>query len=399
MRGAELWLTTVEMSSTETTHHISDVDTWGNPDRNYFTFVVLSIVGGFFGIDHLYLRSFASGTQKFFLNLLTFGLWYWWDLIQIYSDGATIRKEGLSSPFDWVRGIGRGVFTEEKEKTYAAKKSYLVYAFLAIFFGWLGADKFYLGEAWQGLAKLFSCFNIFIFLFGWVWVVWDAIHAFFLTDSILTSGIHAPMPYSMVFTKGFDGEGFKVTEQAAQEAGPFAGLSGNPLDWIAKWFHFPSVPTFPGREIYREIVAPLMTPPVVRALQSISTSRPDTSMPTASLPSMPTASLPSMNASMPTDSLPSMNASMPSMNASMPTDSLPSLPSASVNASIPTASMNASMSSPSPSPSPSPSSSHSLHPQTGGGGGPGPVIAGALTALVLAGGLKGFYDVISTQYG
>jgi hypothetical protein len=32
-------------------------------------------------------------------------------------------------------------------------------------------------------------------------------------------------------------------------------------------------------------------------------------------------------------------------------------------------------------------------------GGPGPVIAGVLTAVVLAGGLKGFYDVISKQYG
>jgi hypothetical protein len=50
-------------------------------------------------------------------------------------------------------------------------------------------------------------------------------------------------------------------------------------------------------------------------------------------------------------------------------------------------------------------------PQAGGGrrefsggsfgthGGPGPVIAGVLTAVVLAGGLKGFYDVISKQYG
>jgi hypothetical protein len=42
--------------------------------------------------------------------------------------------------------------------------------------------------------------------------------------------------------------------------------------------------------------------------------------------------------------------------------------------------------------------------QTGGGGnsiqhGPGPVIAGALSALILAGGLKGFYDIISKQYG
>jgi hypothetical protein len=31
--------------------------------------------------------------------------------------------------------------------------------------------------------------------------------------------------------------------------------------------------------------------------------------------------------------------------------------------------------------------------------GPGPVIAGSLTALIIAGGLKGFYDFISKQYG
>jgi type IV secretory pathway VirB6-like protein len=41
--------------------------------------------------------------------------------------------------------------------------------------------------------------------------------------------------------------------------------------------------------------------------------------------------------------------------------------------------------------------------QTGGGhtsshtSGPGPILAGALTALLLAGGLKGFYDFLSKQ--
>jgi hypothetical protein len=42
--------------------------------------------------------------------------------------------------------------------------------------------------------------------------------------------------------------------------------------------------------------------------------------------------------------------------------------------------------------------------QTGGArneftAGPGPAIAGVLTAVVIAGGLKGFYDIISKQYG
>ena len=46
-----------------------------------------------------------------------------------------------------------------------------------------------------------------------------------------------------------------------------------------------------------------------------------------------------------------------------------------------------------------------VHPRQAGGarnefnGGPGPAIAGVLTAVVIAGGLKGFYDIISKQYG
>lgn len=34
------------------THHISDVDTWGGRDRNFFVFACLSLTLGFFGFDH-----------------------------------------------------------------------------------------------------------------------------------------------------------------------------------------------------------------------------------------------------------------------------------------------------------------------------------------------------------
>jgi TM2 domain-containing membrane protein YozV len=339
-----------------TYHHVSDVDTWGNPDRNYFVFVALSLVLGFIGADHFYLRSFGTGIQKLFVNMFTLGFWYFWDVLQITTEGEKIRKEGLSSPLDWIKGIGRGVFTDPKGQSggaeYEANKSYIVYAFLAIFFGWLGADKFYLGQGWQGIAKVLSCFNIFLFLFGWMWVAWDAFHAFFLTDKIMKDGITAPMPYSMVFTGKTEPEVFKVYQSGS---GPVNNGNHGFLDWIAKTFNFPSVPaSTPWQNIYKELVAPLVTPQLVKAVETSCGLPPMPKIPTlAELPKPEMPKIPTL-AELPKPEMPKIPtlAELPRMNGGAITDS-----------------------------------------------GPGPAIAGVLTAIVLAGGLKGFYDFISAQYG
>lgn len=416
-------------------HHISDVDTWGgHPDRSYFTFVIISILLGFFGLDHFYLRSFGTGTQKLFVNILSLGFWYWWDVIQIASEGEKIRTKGLNSPLDWVRGIGRGTFVppvvkEEKQEKkeepkpdqaggkngekndedlgYAAKKSYLIYSFLAIFFGWLGADKFYMGELWQGLAKLISCFNIFLILFGWLWVFWDSFHAFFLTDSILKSGIGVPLPYTLFFSGTIPGELFKVKKvtkedlekEKALRAASFGSVGspgffglfglGSFGEFCSKWFNIP-IPTFPVREIYREIVAPLMTVPVVAALKA--TGKPEPAQPSCveeALNMIPTTqevhqavigAADTGRMAITTAVEPVSIVSKGFGNAFNKTEDRQALPD----------------------PLPLPPPQVQFH-QSGGArqesSGPGPVIAGALTAVVLAGGLKGFYDVISKQYG
>jgi TM2 domain-containing membrane protein YozV len=103
-----------EYSGGKNPHHISDVDTWKHPDRNYYVFAILSILFGLLGMDHFYLRSFHTGIMKIILNVCTFGLWYFWDVTQVVYDGKKIREEGLTSPFDWICGIGRGVFTSPK---------------------------------------------------------------------------------------------------------------------------------------------------------------------------------------------------------------------------------------------------------------------------------------------
>ena len=250
----------------DTLHTLSDVSVWGGPDRNYFTFVVLSVLLGFFGVDHIYLRSFPTAIAKTVFNLFTLGFWYFWDLLQIINDGERIKQEGLNTPFDWVRGIGRGAFVAPKDtKTYVSDKSYLLYTFLALCFGWLGADKFYLGEYGQGIVKLISCFNIFVFLFGWFWVLWDAFHAVFQLRTILDEGVPVPMPYSFLFSSVQVREKFVLHDANAVKEVKEVKEETSSGSW---WPSFPSFPSFlsfcslPLHEIYKDLIYPIVSPPV-----------------------------------------------------------------------------------------------------------------------------------------
>jgi TM2 domain-containing membrane protein YozV len=453
-------------------HHISDVIFWGDkPDRNYYVFVVLSILFGFVGADHFYLRSYATGTQKFIMNFFTLGLWHWWDIAQIVGDGQKVRTEGLTGPFDWLRGIGRGVFTNLPAEggpatEYAAPKSYLIYTFLAVFFGWLGLDKFYMGTWGQGLLKLISCFNIFLLLFGWLWVLWDAVHAFFLTDSILKDGISPPVPYSMLFTEAISAEVFKVrkVENTNANMPPVTFI-----DWTQANMLHP-----------HEIVANVMTQAknanakimehatnatriastaanaavvaAVNAANASATAAPATNAPATNAPASnapatnaPAANAPAANApaaNAPASNAPATNApatnapatnapatnapatnapatnapaaNAPAANApatNVPAANAPATNAPAANAPATNAPATNAPAANAPATNPIASSTSIAKPissipqaQTGGGAasqqhGPGPVIAGALSALILAGGLKGFYDIISKQYG
>lgn len=354
----------MQQSQPQQSHqHISDVDTWKGADRNFYVFAILSILFGFIGLDHFYLRSFGTGTQKALTNFATLGLWYWWDLAQVLTQGKKVRTEGLSSPFDWILGIGRGVFEPLPDisfpdgsqliegnhpppqpqvggkKQFPAQKSYLMYAFLAIFLGWLGADKFYMGYTGQGIAKVLSCFNIFLFLFGWLWVLWDSVFAFFFTEDIMKHGISPPLPYSFFFREPIPPTMFEMNHKPMDDSGSFWDwLTCPPIpSFLQSWF--PSVDS--AKEVYNGVVKPLLQPPVTAALAVMEQTNPESLKKVEQIahtirqvgggPQQPPLQLPQIDQS--------------------------------------------------------------------GGGGAGAVIAGTLSALVIAGGLKGMYDFISKQYG
>ena len=181
------------------THHFSSIDTWKHPDRNYFNFIVLSVIFGLFGLDHFYIRSFKTGGLKILINICGLGIWYFWDLIQIFNDSKKVRAEGLDAPFDWFGGIGRGVFVETGDKSVQAKsyKDFFVYGLLTIFLGFIGAEKFYLGDTEKGLVKMLSILSIYPILIGLIWVIYDIYVVIFAPQSIMEDGIITPFPFSV----------------------------------------------------------------------------------------------------------------------------------------------------------------------------------------------------------
>jgi TM2 domain-containing membrane protein YozV len=419
-----------ETTQTYPSHHISDVDHWGGlPDRNYFTFVILSVVLGFFGIDHFYLRSFATGTQKFLINCFTFGLWYFWDIIQIVTEGKEIRQRGLNSPLDWIRGIGRGTFlpTEDHKRTDGkhneAPKSYIIFAVLAIFFGWLGADKFYIGQPWQGVTKLISCFNIFLILFGWMWVIWDAVHVFFMTSTVLRNEAYNPLPFSWLFERPINGGDFLVKEV---NDSPNA-LNKTPQMPTQMTCQFPStniaLPELPA-------MPPLPNIPPLPSLNSIANALPKVNIGPSTkdgtniniaIPSL--SSLPTLSSILPSINIEPANKeginialpNVPKLPGLPPLPSLPALPTVKVesdattgfNLDPPSLPTIKNIKAVTKNISRNVGSSLSAL-QKGGGSssnpveepsGPGPIIAGALTAIIVAGGLKGTYDILCKHLG
>lgn len=340
--------------------HISDIDVWVAPDRNYLVFIILSFVGGLFALDHFYLRSYDTAFYKILLNFFGLGIWWFWDIIQILTESKKIRLTGLASPFDWIFGIGRGVFTDPFAKVSEAAqpfKSYIIWTVLALTLGIFGADKFYIGETTHGFLKLASVFSPFI-LFGLFWAAWDGYHALFMTKETLVEGIALPPPleaFGLSKTPGdiFLPGGTKPESKQGGFADAFAGFTSNTFNLLA-------------------------APPIMGAMGSIQQELQRLRGLQGSGPS----------ANMTNEEIQQMLEENAAENVakSINVASNESLDENYRKARVKVTSEEL--------------QDTIARRQAGGGGyvpenGPGAVIAGALGALVLAGGLKGVYDFLS----
>ena len=134
------------------------------PDKTIRDLKWMSLLG-VLGLDHFYLRSPLTGLAKL-LTFGGFGIWWIWDILQVYTETDRVVKFGFSMPFDFKLGIAQGMIIND-DPQYAQRSSFSWWQ-LASIFGFIGADSFLLGKWGQGARKVTE---FIILLFGMITLV------------------------------------------------------------------------------------------------------------------------------------------------------------------------------------------------------------------------------------
>lgn len=157
-------------------------DGTGGPGATYLSYEVLmglSVLGGYFGLDHLYLRSPLTFLAKLIVNLLCFGIWWIYDATQIVFNSDAVKLFGLGVPGLGPKGIAAGVFANPvHDKKHL---QFFAYAACLIFGGAFGLDSFVVGDNRTGVVRLICLVSM---IFAPIALGWWAYNLFnFFTDT------------------------------------------------------------------------------------------------------------------------------------------------------------------------------------------------------------------------
>ena len=148
-------------TTTNNTNTTNSTNSTGNNTNylSYDVFLGLSVLGGFFALDHLYLRSPLTFIAKLITNFFTFGMWWLYDASQAIFNRDVLKVYGLGIPGLGPKGIAAGVLASDiPDKKHM---SFFVYA-LALFAGGIfGLDSFIVGDKKSGFIRL-MCLISFI---------------------------------------------------------------------------------------------------------------------------------------------------------------------------------------------------------------------------------------------
>ena len=123
-------------------------------------------ITGFLGLDHFALGSQFTGMGKFFINIITLGSWYAYDIVQVYNS-KTLNKDGLNMPFLEAGGIGKGKI-EEKSVGEMSKstKTWLYVLLSTLFLGLYYITTFFVSEKTDFLSNIVRYFSKITFYTG-----------------------------------------------------------------------------------------------------------------------------------------------------------------------------------------------------------------------------------------
>jgi len=104
----------------------SRIEFWGTPQFTQSGMWWFTLIFGFFGLHHLYLRSPQTALIFFIVNCITFGYPWFYDLIQLSKSGGytleTLNKHGLAHPFGAL-GLAQGMWKESKFGFFSSASS------------------------------------------------------------------------------------------------------------------------------------------------------------------------------------------------------------------------------------------------------------------------------------
>jgi len=138
-------------------------DFWEGPQVDPFSYTLMVTLGGFFALDHLYLRSPKTFLYKLILNAFT-GIWYFYDVAQVFGEWDHIKMNGIAIPGYGPLGIGKGIFiVKDKDGNPIKNKNgleitpskakgltpgwFVVFAIFTILFFPFGLNKAVLGDS------------------------------------------------------------------------------------------------------------------------------------------------------------------------------------------------------------------------------------------------------------
>lgn len=175
--------------------------TWGGTQLDPGTLKFATVLGGFFGIDHLLLRSPRTALFKFILNLLTFGFWYWYDILQVFGDLDSVKRYGYTVPIYGPVGLGAGILHDSATKAAPEDTPTPLTFFMYMLFVFLpfGISNVIAGDSSGGFMKiLFSIVFWPFILVAILWSIYSGFYAVFNTESLLTRGTDRMFPFSLL---------------------------------------------------------------------------------------------------------------------------------------------------------------------------------------------------------
>lgn len=170
---------------------------WGGPWYPYWSLAVVTVLGGFFGLDHFWLRSPTTGVLKLIVNLLGFGIWWFYDMIQILGEKDAVMTHGLTAPFAGPLGIGAGMFRDNQPEASLSKSPFRWMAYLMTMCLPFGLDSLVAGDSDGAMAR-FSTFIMFLFLWpiAILWGIWNVGRTLFTPKKLFEEGTIRMFPFT-----------------------------------------------------------------------------------------------------------------------------------------------------------------------------------------------------------